>query len=203
MKTKGRMQNAECRMQNVEKRLLPNSSFFVLHSAFCILFFGCSFFSRTKNQIYSLDPVPGTGVAAGFSQPIGIDSVELPPGFDRKEVVVRKANNQLDARATQQWSATLAPLVLHTLAFDLASRLPAGMVILPGDARPAATRSINVVFEEIAAGPDAKVTIDAVWDRTHHEHLEVPITSLDSANIASGMSQALSALADRMVAGLR
>ena len=195
------MKNTECRMQNAECRK-SNSSFFVLHSAFCILLFGCSFFSRTKSQIYTLDPISGTGVAAGFSQPIGIDSVELPPGFDRKEVVVRKANNQLDVRATQQWSASLAPLVLHTLAFDLASRLPAGMVILPGDMKPAAMLAIDVVFAEIAAGPDSKVTIDAVWDRTHHEHIEVPITSLESANVASGMSQALAALADRIVAGL-
>ena len=172
----------------------------VLRSAFCILVLGCSFFSRTKNQIYSLDRIPGAVINVGGT-PIGIDAIELPPGFDRKEVVVRTANNQLDVRGTQQWSASLGTLVLHTLAFDLAERLPAGMVILPGDARPAATRSIHVVFEEIAAGPDSKVAVDAVWDGTHHEHIEVPITSLDSANVASGMSQALGTLADRIAHG--
>ena len=87
--------------------------------------------------------------------PITIETIELPPGFDRKDVVVRKANNQLDVRGTQQWSANLGPLVLHTLAFDLADRLPAGMVVLPGAAKPAAMRSIDVTFEELAAGPDA------------------------------------------------
>ena len=177
----------------------PHRSLATLGMTFLLA--GCSFFSRTKSQIYTLDPIPGTGVAAGFSQPIGIDAIELPPGFDRKEVVVRKTNNQLDVRGTQQWSASLGQLVLHTLAFDLASRLPAGMVILPGEAKPAAMRPISVVFEEIAAGPDSKVTIDAVWDRTHHEHIEVPITSLDSANIATGMSQALATLADRIAHG--
>jgi uncharacterized lipoprotein YmbA len=165
-----------------------------------LLLAGCSFFSRTKSQIYTIDPIPGTVVNVRGT-PIGIDAIELPPGFDRKEVVVRKANSQLDVRGTQQWSATLGQLVLHTLAFDLASRLPAGMVILPGDAKPAAMRSISVVFEEIAAGPDSKVTLDAVWDRTHHEHIEVPIRSLDSANVASGMSQALATLADRIAHG--
>jgi uncharacterized lipoprotein YmbA len=171
-----------------------------LAAAFVIFLAGCSFFSRTKSQIYTLDRIPGTVVNVRGT-PIGIDSVELPPGFDRKEVVVRKANNQLDVRATQQWSATLGDLVLHTLAFDLASRLPAGMVILPGEAKPAAMRAIDVVFAEIAAGPDSRVTIDAVWDRTHHEHIEVPITSLDSANVASGVSQALATLADRIAHG--
>jgi hypothetical protein len=63
-------------------------------------------------------------------------------------------------------------------------------------------RSIDVAFEEIAAGPEAKVIVDARWSQTHHEHIEVPIASLDSANIATGMSQALATLADRIVAQL-
>ena len=111
----------------------------------------------------------------------------------------RLGDNQLDVRGTQQWSATLGQLVLHTLAFDLADRLPQGMMILPGAAKPAAVRSINLAFEEIAAGPEAKVVVDARWE-TRHELIEVPIASLDSANVASGLSQALATLSDRIVA---
>ena len=169
------------------KRLLP-----------LVLLAGCSFFSKTKSTIYSLDRIPGTVVSARGT-PIAIDSIELPPGFDRKEVVVRKANNQLDVRQTQQWSATLGQLVMHTLAFDVADRLPAGMMIMPGAAKPAKVRSIDVAFEEFAAGPDSKIVLDARWSGTRHEHIEVPIASLDSANVATGMSQALAALADRIV----
>jgi uncharacterized lipoprotein YmbA len=168
---------------------------------FLLLLTGCSFFSKTKSQIYSLERIPGT-VVQGTGNPVAIDNVELPPGFDRKDIVVRKANSELDVRGTQQWGATLSQEVLHTLAFDLAARLPAGMVILPGAIKPATVRSIDVAFEEIAAGPDAKVVVDARWDRTRHERIEVPIASLDSANVASGMSQALATLADRIAAGL-
>ena len=168
---------------------------------FLLFLVGCSFFSKTKSQIYSLQRIPGTAVQA-TGTPVAIDNVELPPGFDRKEIVVRLANNQLDVRGTQQWGATLSQEVLHTLAFDLASRLPAGMVIVPAAVKPAAVRSVDVAFEEIAAGPDAKVVVDARWERTHHERIEVPIASLDSANVASGMSQALATLADRIAAGL-
>ena len=84
-------------------------------------------------------------------------------------------------------------------------RLPAGMVILPGEAKPAAMRSIDLAFEELAAGPDTKVVLDAHWSVSgvaRHERIEVPIASLDSTAIASGMSQALAALADRIVASL-
>src|SRR5256885_8796616 len=94
---------------------------------------GCSFFSKTKSAIYTIDRIPPTATPAAVrGTPIAINSIELPAGFDRKEVVVRKANNQLDVRGTQQWPATLSDVVLHTLAFDLADRLPAGMMILPG-----------------------------------------------------------------------
>src|SRR6185503_17842991 len=93
-----------------------------------VLMVGCSFFSRSKNTIYSLERIPPAApVATVRGLPVGIDSVELPPGFDRREVVVRKADQQLDVRSTQQWSASLQEMVLHTLAFDLANRVTEGM----------------------------------------------------------------------------
>ena len=172
---------------------------------FLLLLCGCSFFSKTKSQIYSLERIPGAAVAAAGA-PVGIDSIELPPGFDRKEIVVRKANNQLDVRGTQQWAAPLTDLVTHALAFDLASRLPEGMVVLPGQAKPTGTmRPIFVVFEELAAGRDMQFTLDAHWTvgtTTHHEHIAIPMPWLESANVARGMSQALAQLADRIAAGV-
>ena len=162
---------------------------------------GCSFFKKTKNDIFSLERIPGAVVQVSGT-PVAIDNVELPPGFDRKDIIVRKTNNQLDVRGTQQWAATLSQEVLQTLASDLAARLPAGMMIMPGAVKPAAVRAIDVTFEELAAGPESRVVVDARWDRTRHERIEVPIASLDSAEIAKGTSQALAALADRIAAGL-
>ena len=180
-----------------------------------ILLAGCSFFSRTKNTIYSLDRVPPAAppaAAAVRGLPISIEGIELPPGFDRREIVVRKPDHQLDVRGTQQWSADLQSLVLHTLAFDLAARLPEGMIILPGEVKPAGvTRAIDVAIEDIAAGPDARVVLDAHWvlhesgrpDATRHEQIAVSVASLDSAQIADGLSRALGELADRIAAALR
>jgi uncharacterized lipoprotein YmbA len=177
-----------------------------------LLVTGCSFFSKTQSKFYSLDRIPpATAPVIVRGLPVAIDGIELPPGLDRREIVVRKADHQLDVRPNEQWSALLQPLVLHTLAFDLADRLPEGMMILPGEARPpAAIRSIDVVLEELAAGPDAKVVLDGRWvlriagqpDVTRHERIVVDIASLDSANVASGTSQALAQLADRMAGGL-
>jgi uncharacterized lipoprotein YmbA len=177
-----------------------------------LLLAGCGFFSKSQSKFYSLDRLPpASAPAATRGLPVAIDGVELPPGLDRREIVVRLANQQLQVRSAEQWSASLQPLVLHTLAFDLADRLPEGMVILPGATRASSLRAIDVVFEDFTAGPDAKVVLDGRWivrvagqpDVTHHERISIDIASLDSSNIASGTSQALAALADRMSAGLR
>jgi uncharacterized lipoprotein YmbA len=175
-----------------------------------MLLAGCSLLSRSQVRIYTLEPLP-SHVANLRGVPIGIDSVELPPGLDRREIVVRQGDRELDVRMANLWQASLAPLVRHTLAFDLAGRLPDGMVVLPGAARPdGPVRSIDLAFQELAAGPDAKVVLDARWtlrqtglaDVTRRERIDIDIASLDSGNIASGISRALATLADRIVTGL-
>ena len=176
-----------------------------------LLLTACGFFSKTKSNFYSLERIPGTSVAVTQGLPIGIDVIELPPGFDRRDIVVRKADHQLDVRGTEQWSASLEPMVLHTLAFDLASRLPEGMMVLPGQAKPVgAMRAIDLVIEQFSAGPENAVTLDARWILresgraavTHHEQIKVDIASLESVSVAAGFSQALAALADRMAGKL-
>ena len=177
-------------------------------TAVLILLAGCSFFSHTQNKIFSLDRIlPTTSGAPAPSParvaPLAIESLELPPGIDRREIVVRKPDHQLDVRSNELWSASLQPLMLHALAFDLAARLPEGMVVLPGQLKPATVRTIDVVVEDLSAGPDARVTLDAHWIAggvSHREHIPIDIPSLDSANIAIGTSQAVAELADRIAA---
>lgn len=190
--------------------VLPSRVVWIVSAFLAMAISGCSFLSSKPSRFYSLDRVPPAAITSVRGLPIGIDVV-LPPGVDRKEVVVRQADHRLEIRGREQWTASLQPLVLHTLASDLADRLPEGMVILPGQARPvSAMRSIDVVFEELAPGPDRAVVLDARWtlrepgrsDLAHHEHIAVDIPSFDSANIAAGMSQALATLADRVVAQL-
>lgn len=170
-----------------------------------VLLAGCSLFSKTKIKTYSIDAVPAATPAAIRGIPIGIETLELPPGYDRREIVIRQANQQLEVRGTELWSASLQPLALHALAFDLASRLPAGMVVLPGQPKPASMHAVDVVFEDLVPGPGNAITLDARWTSggvAHHERFVTDIASLDSANVASGMSQALATFADRIVAQL-
>jgi len=181
-----------------------------------VLLAGCGgLFKRTQSQFYSLETtrvdtrLPGRGGAL----PIGVDGIELPPGIDRRELVVRGENNRFEIRGTQLWASPLEEMVIHTLSFNLANRLPEGRVILPGQARPAgAIRSIYVTFEDLAAGPEQTFVLDARWMVTEpgttgaslarHERITVPMSSLDSAQIATAMSTALAQLADRIAAAM-
>ncbi|HYH07711.1 MAG TPA: PqiC family protein [Thermoanaerobaculia bacterium] len=171
-----------------------------------LLVAGCGFFKRTPNQFYSLQPVPGTMVNVGGT-PVGIDGVELPPGLDRRGVVIRGENHKLDERGQHQWASSLEDMVIHTLAFDLANRLPQGMVVLPGQAKPAEMRSIYVTFADLAPGQDRVFVLDATWalmpgDRSTRERITVTAASLDPPAVVAAMNQALAQLADRIAAGL-
>lgn len=182
--------------------------------ALCIVVFlaGCGIFGGgKKNEYFSLDTIPGPGPrAARGGVPIGIDGIELPPGFDRRDIVVRGADHRINVRGNQLWAGPLEDMVVHTLAFNLANRLPEGMVVLPGQAKPPAMRSVYLVMEDLAPGPDNVFVLDARWtltttgqpQLTRHERITVPMSSSASAQIAAAMSSALATLADRIAAAI-
>ena len=175
---------------------------------------GCGLMKRADVHNYALATMPPAAPPFALGgMPIGIGAVELPPGLDRREIVVRDADHRLDVRGTELWAAPLETMVLHTFAFDLADRLPEGMVVLPGQVQPAGgQRSIDLVFADLAAGPDAVLVLDVHWtvrsspsgpaELAGHERLSEPLDSLDSASIAAGTSRALATLADRLVAAV-
>ncbi|HEX7150362.1 MAG TPA: PqiC family protein [Thermoanaerobaculia bacterium] len=170
---------------------------------------GCGFLKRPPNQFYSLETVEGT-VRNVTGLPVGIDGIQLPPGLDRRGIVVRGTDNRFEVRGTHQWASDLEEMVIHTLAFNLASRLPNGMVIVPGQAKPSAMRALYVTFEDLAAGEDGVFVLDARWtliepgapERAGRERITVTPASKESAALVTAMNQALAQLADRLVAGL-
>ena len=172
---------------------------------------GCGFLKRVPNQFYTLETIePAIAVATTMAPgvPIGVDGVELPPGFDRRGIVLRGTNHKFEVRGTHQWASPLEEMVIHTLAFDLANRLPQGSVVLPGQAKPGAMRSLYVTFEDLAPGPDNVFVLDARWklsgatELTGHERVTVSMPSNDSPQVVSAMSNALAQLADRIVSRL-
>lgn len=162
---------------------------------------GCGIFSRTKNTYYSLETTPFEQSVAATTA-IAIDGIELPPGLDRREIVVRDEQGRLDVRGNELWAAPLEDMVIHTLAFNLARRLPEGMVVLPGQAKPSgAVRTLFIVFEDFTAGPENTLTLDAritAGASATRERIEVPLQSLDSESVVVAMNSALGTLAERI-----
>lgn len=174
-----------------------------------LLLAGCGFLRRVPNQFYTLDVVepaaPPAATATAAGTPIGIDGIELPPGFDRRGVVLRGPDHKFEVRGTHQWASPLEEMVIHTLAFDMANRLPPGSVVLPGQAKPTAMRAVYVTFEDLAPGPDNVFVLDARWTmdaRSGHERITVPMASNETPQIVAAMSSALATLAERIIAAV-
>lgn len=171
-----------------------------------VLTCGCGILKRVPNTFYALDTIPAETRVARTGAPVGLDTIELPPGIDRRGIVLRGADNKLEVRGTHQWASPLEEMVLHTLAFDLANRLPDGLIVLPGQPRPSGARSLAVTFEDLAAGTDNVFVLDARWTlgdgAPHHERITVPLESAESPAVVAGMSRALAMLADRIAAGM-
>jgi uncharacterized lipoprotein YmbA len=176
----------------------------------CVLASGCGFFGRSKNSFYSLETVSPQAAAATIGgTPIGVDGIELPPGVDRREIVSKGENHTFKVNGSNLWASPLEEMVIHTLAFDLAGRLPEGMVILPGQARPSAMRALYVTFEELTAHPNGEFVLDARWvvtapgepELAGRDRITIP-TATDASQIVEAMSNALAQLADRIVAKL-
>lgn len=172
-----------------------------------ILLNGCGFFSRPEVRYFSLETIePETGIVSIEGSPVAIEALELPPGLDRRGLVLREESPALTIRETDLWAAPFETMVLHTLAHDVAARIPPGMIVLPGQTKPAgAVRPIEVVFEEIAAGPDDELRLIAhveIGGTTTVERVTEPMGSLASDEVAMATSRALAVLADRIVARL-
>jgi uncharacterized lipoprotein YmbA len=198
-----------------DRRTVPQALAVLLAA---VLLAGCGLMRRPEIHHYSLEVIAPAAQAAALAPPspvaalpVGLAAIVLPPGLDRQEVAVRRDDGRLDVRGTELWAAPLGAMVLHALAFDLAARLPEGAVVLPGQARPAgAMRALDIAFEDLAAGPERVLALDARWtlrtpgapDLTRREQIAAPLASLDSAEIAAGTSRALAELAERIAAEL-
>lgn len=202
-----------------------------LFAPLLVLVAGCTLWgSSPKSDFFSLETVPGSereGTRPVTGLPLAVERVRLPSAVDRRALVVYRTENRLDILGTQRWAGPLEEMVEHTLAFDLADRLGETMVVLPGHPKPeGGRRMLSILFEELAAGPEPVLVLDAHWtlqntepisdekssggtgrqtetEIARHTRIEEPISSLDGSEIAAGTSRALAKLADSVAAEMR
>lgn len=174
----------------------------------CVLLgVGCA--SSPQARFYTLEPrASGQAPAALAGPPVSVADVELPPTLDRRKLVYRTASAEVAIQPYERWSAPLDLMIRRTLATNLARRLQPGAVVLPGQPEPPdGFRSIVVVVERFAPGPDGHVSLRANWylqdleGRLSHrqrETVRVEAGGNTGERAAAAMSDALAELARRM-----
>ncbi len=173
-------------------------------------FSGCGTSPPTKFITLNATP-PRSRVRPYAGPPVVVGRVKLPPTLDRLSLVRRLKRNRLSINSLVWWAAPLDRLVRHTLAVDLADRLPAGAVIIPGEVKPhGPARSLAVVFEQFRVGPTGRVKLVAIWTLVdkgsgrvlgaHRTLVTAPAASIAGGDIARAISAALAKLSGAMAA---
>lgn len=163
----------------------------------------------------TLHVVPnGTPATTAGSRPaIAVGRISLPPELDRSELVRRTGTDTLDVDALYRWAAPLDEIVQHTLASDLASRLPNRLVVLPGEPDPPGRLDVVLVaFSIFSVDPSNQVRLRARWTlvngdskqalQTDDVQLTIPVASASGADVAGAMSTALAKLSDAIATKL-
>ena len=165
-------------------------------------------------QYYTLNSIAPTVAADGHtSYSVWIATVIVPKTLDRTQLVRRASANRLDVSENNRWAAPLDDMVRRVLSQDLASRLPEGMVIQPGEPLPSARlRRISVDLSTFESDLEGHVVLNAQWTLVsgdngavqlrRDEHIVINAGSGIPDAVSAGMSRALAILADRIAAAL-
>lgn len=178
---------------------------------------GCASSPPTQFIALNTQGPAATHLAAQSAKiaPIAVGHIDLPPDLDRLSLVRRTGSNRLDVNDAVQWGGPLDQLIKHTLAFDLAARLPPGRLILPQEPRPQSgrLRFLLVTFRTFSAGPHNRVTLQAHWTLVNAQtrapvigqdaDIEVQARSARGDDIAAAMSRTLGQLADQVASAVR
>lgn len=161
-------------------------------------------------RIHTLEAArPASRVDSYQAPPLRVDSVHVPLGWDRLEILSPTTAGELKIDDFDHWSAPLAQLVRQVLSADLDARLPSGTVVFPHLPKPAGALGINVDILEFTVD-SSQGTMSASWSitpaagspsaRRDMTMLHAPLATSDPAAVAHAWSVLLGQLADRIAA---
>ena len=164
------------------------------------------------DRFYTLDVLPAGGRPALAAKPLHVRlDVTVPSLVDRSEMVVTTANNGVQILDHERWAAPLSDQVAQTLSRDIERRRAD---VLVGDRRfdqGKAAAVVKVDIVRMSAARAGHVNLEAHWhitdidagmDVVGGDSFDVPLGGAEYAAMAQGYSQAISQLADKLVAAL-
>jgi uncharacterized protein len=155
-------------------------------------------------------PVGHVEVSAGY--PIRVEAVHIPAVLDRNAVVRQTGDNSLSISDQNKWGAPLDEMTRNVLAENLARRMPAGAVVLPGAPAPPSAGHIVVTIVKFREEPNRQVRLEGSWALLEGDSskpmliCEINLSSEASDSSydaqAAAMSQLLAQLSDQIASEL-
>jgi uncharacterized lipoprotein YmbA len=161
-------------------------------------------------RIYALAPAaPASHIAIYHAPAVRVDTLSVPAGWDRIEILTLSAAGTLQISDFDYWAAPLAQLARHTLSDDLDQRLPSGSVIYPRLPKPSGALGVNVDILDFTIGP-SQATMRASWiiglsgaaqgAKRSTAELRSSMSSEEPAAVDHAWSDLIGQLADRIAA---
>ncbi len=165
-------------------------------------------------RIYTLDAAPGTRLSSYQAPPLRVESLSVPAGWDRIEILQPSLSGELQISDFDHWSAALSQVARQALSADLDERLPQGSVIYPRLPKSGGTLSVNVdILEFSAVGSRASIQVSWVitpaaasaaaglpTPKRNEALLQSALSSTAPADVARAWSVLLGQLADHIAA---
>jgi uncharacterized lipoprotein YmbA len=177
---------------------------------------GCGTSQPTRYYLLSSGAPYTARVSARPELTIGVGPVTLPPYLDRRELVSRASNNELNVAIYHQWAEPLQENFSRVVREDLGQRLGTDRIIrLP--VKRSLRRALEIDYQVVIAvrkfekTPDGSVVLDARWvildnDKNElilrsSEYTQVPMADEYAAQ-AAAQSQVLGRLSEQVAAAI-
>jgi uncharacterized lipoprotein YmbA len=166
-------------------------------------------------RMYTLDvAAPGTRLSSYSAPPLRVESLSVPAGWDRIEILQPALSGELKISDFDHWSAALGQVARQALSADLDERLPPGSVIYPRLPKPSGALSVNVdILEFSVVGSRASIQVSwvispaaaptaagAPTPKRSEASLQSPLSTTGPADVARAWSVLLGQLADHIAA---
>lgn len=153
--------------------------------------------STPPTRFYILEPLPAAGTTAASHEPkriIGVGPIALAALLERKQLVIRAADQSIEISEQHQWAAPLRDNITQTLTENLTTLLPEDLVkAYPWSAYGRADYRLLVDVIRFDAMPGQAANLEANWavmaEKNHgivrHGQVSMSLPLSDSSYAAS------------------
>jgi uncharacterized lipoprotein YmbA len=161
-------------------------------------------------RIYSLETAaPATRIESYQAPALRVDTLNVPAGWDRLELLSLSATGTLQIDDFDHWSAPLPQLARQILSEDLDQRLPSGAVIFPRLPKSSGASGLDVdILEFTMSGSRAAMRaswliVPALGSQSAKRSVasfQTPVIAVEPSAIVRAWSVLMGQLADRIAA---